>query len=377
MPKAMTVHLKGRKMLPRFILVGMVATLGVTVPTRPEVLGWVHAVHHWTTGLRAMMDGGRPFASEPEPETGPVAAWPVGLPTEASGYATASAEAPKAETSAAAPSPLPSWTPILVEEQVSGLADELNRQSEGLDLHVLPQDVRRATVAATRGRVKDSGPQRIVRAFLDRDLFDELVRIGRDESLDGPEVFAVDPAWRVRTVGLVLECTLGRVPASVTAPRGIVTVPEEHPVAPVRIEPIAPVKEEQLGLAVALNRFGEAVNPAQPAAWASAVLPLAAVSGRIVPVEVADTGRADELNRAAEGLAQAAIGPAGDEQAGREVGVHRAPAARAPIDVGQAGAEETRGVGLALRLTGEAARAWMDVLRASGGGESAVRVSAR
>ncbi len=83
------------------------------------------------------------------------------------------------------------------------------------------------------------------------------------------------------------------------------------------------------------------------------------------------------MNRAAGGLAQAAIGLAGDERAGREVGVPHAPATRAPSGLGQAGAEETRGVGLALRLTGEAARAWMDVLRASGGGESTVRVSAR
>lgn len=358
-------------MFPRIILVGVVAALGVTLPTRPEVLGWVHAVHNWTTGLRAMMDGGRPFASEMETETeaGPVAGWPL----EASSHETDSAVAPAAKESAV-PTPSSTWTPIPVEEQVGGLAHELNRRSEGLDLHVLPPAARRAAVAAGSRRGKDAGPERIVCTLLDRDLIDELTGIGRDGAADGQELSVADPGRRARSAEMMLECTLGRVPTSPSAPRGIAAGPEERPVRPVRIEPIVPIEEADLGLAVALNRFGEAVDPAHPAAWVSAV---ASAPERIAPVEAPDTGRADELNRAAEGLAQAAIGPPGDEPAGREVGVPRAPAARASIGVGQAGAEETPTVGNALRLTREAARAWMDVLRGSGGGESAVRVSAR
>ncbi len=356
-------------MFPRIILVGMVAALGITLPTRPEVLGWVHAVHNWTTGLRAMMDGGRPFASEMETETGTVAGWPL----ETSAYETASAVTPTAKESAV-PTVSPTWTPIRVEEQVAGLAHELNRQSEGLDLHVLPPVPRRAAVAAGSRRGKDAGLERIVRTLLDRDLIDELARIGRDGASDGPEVAVVNPVRRVRSAGVAPECILGRVPSAPTAPRGIVAVPAPRPAAPAPIEPIAPVEEEELGLAVVLNRFGEAVDPAHPATWAGAV---ASSPARIVPVEAPDTGLADRLNRAAEGLAQAAIAPPGDEPAGRGVGVPRAPATRAPIGVGQAGADETPTVGNALRLTREAARAWMDVLHGSGGGESAVRVSAR
>ncbi|MHB1556732.1 MAG: hypothetical protein ACYC61_04535 [Isosphaeraceae bacterium] len=356
-------------MFPRIILVGIVAALGITLPTRPEMLGWVHAVHNWTTGLRAMMDGGRPFASEMETEAGTVAGWPL----EASAYETAFAVAPAAKESAV-PTPSPMWTPIRVEEQVSGLAHELNRRSEGLDLQVLPPAPRHAAVATNSRRGKDAGLERIVRTLLDRDLIDELARIGRDGASDGPEVAVVDPVRRARSAGMVLECTLGHVPSSPRSPRGIVAVPEVRPATPARIEPIAPVEEKELGLAFALNRFGEAVDPAHPATWMSVV---ASAPARIVPVEAPDTGLAHELNRAAEGLAQRAIGPAGDEPAGREVGVPRAPAARAPIGVGQANAEQTPSVGNAVRLTREAARAWMDVLRTTGGGESAVRVSAR
>ncbi len=354
-------------MLPRIILVGLVSALGLSAPTRPEVIGCVKALHSWMAGQFAALDGcGRGEDQQMALATVALAdAGPYGSPTVREAPLVDRVPVPEREHPKVAP-PIPSFTPIAVEEQVAGLAHDLNRQSEGLGIRELPSTPRRLPIVRTTSTEQVVPSPRIARAFLEIAMIEEMLATSREESSASVvpvEAPVVSAKRRARWAEAGLECILGSMMATQPG-HGVPAVATTVP-----LKRILPVEEDGLSLAVQLNRFGEAVDPVRPAERVGPTAPAGIAT--IVPVAASDTGIAEELNRAAEGLGLARVGEIGDAPAGREVGVHRAPTGRASVGGGQAAAEETSGLGDALRLTREAARAWMNVLRPAGGDSTA------
>ena len=121
-------------MLSRLVLVGMVAALGITVPTWPEIRGWMSAVHSWTACRLEEWD------------------------------ASASSDADPVVPPPLVHRPRPVFTPIEPDETASAVADALNRVSDGRDLRPgQALATRRPTgremdhPAAGRERVESSG----------------------------------------------------------------------------------------------------------------------------------------------------------------------------------------------------------------------------
>ena len=58
-----TTRAGDRSMMLRLVLVGMVAALGVTIPSRPDGRGWLGSAERWAKSVLADWDTWRPGMS--------------------------------------------------------------------------------------------------------------------------------------------------------------------------------------------------------------------------------------------------------------------------------------------------------------------------
>jgi hypothetical protein len=369
-------------MLTRLVLVGMVAALGITVPTRPEILGWIKTAHSWTASRLAEWDPCEPsqvdaIAVVPMPPRAPIEMNPDVAAAPRPSTVVAGREG-RTAVSPREGRPAPAFEPIVVVDWAIGLADELNRAAEGLDIPVLPaSDNHRATVEVQglAGFVRKSTDFGLV---LPADTVEQKLATLWFQAEEGPDGtgFPTDSPLSGRRWGAAIPPISCRFSGPSTAER------------------IAPTEDAVTGLADALNRLADRIDPSM---WTAAVavasewtLAIASAGPRlpsggdrstpafvpIDPVTTMDSDLAHELNRASEGLAVVPDASVGEPCPKPESLVQQGPlpTPRVPVEgVGASHSDPPPDVGLALRLTREAAHAWMNVLT----GPAGVRVSAR
>jgi len=338
-------------MMTRLVLVGMVAALGITVPTWSEVGGCITSLHSWTACRLADWDTARSRCEE----TG-VAARIVRRPIRV-------------------------FEPIVPDDTSRDIAYGLNRMSEGLD--ALPeaivvnrcprhQGVRSPLVARMRAQ-----SSRITTIdTMEEKLMTELV--GAIEQLND-DVATTDQGATHRAKSpfdpptVCVFTASPRAPAPVRAGAASADKPKWHArLSGPKIEVIEPLIDGSFNAASVLNRFGEGIE--------------LSVSGRLhadsphaafVSIDPTLTGipsLADELNRLSEGVPHGPHPAVVDRQSIQE-----------PISRGTPGttdiAEQVRPappiqsteVALAMRLTRDALHAWMKVMA----GPAFVQVSSR
>jgi hypothetical protein len=337
-------------MMTRAVLVGMVAALGISVPTWPDVQGWVKAAHSWTAHQ--------------------LADWDTGARRGATGI-----------TLPAFAKPVPAFEPIIVVDEPSGLADELNRFAERVDIVRGPAVAPRMPSCEGPARATDgpvlsefwappgiATPEMKGMAALLLAAEDSQGAIG---SADVPVMgrrakTRVAPAECVFTSS-VLTSSAGRTAQAPSGEPGSVLVAT----APGR-ELIEPLADAQLDIAGELNRFGEAFEIVEPAASLSP--DCKPHFDPIDPGTTIDMGLAFELNRVSDGVAMAwaevdhtdVRQPDSPHRPNQPDGVptpteRPSPPGPSP-DVAQA-----------IRLTGQAVQAWMKVMV----GPAVVQVSVR
>ena len=147
-------------MFTRLVLVSMVAALGITVPTRTDILGWVKAAHSWTASQLAEWD----TRANTEADAFPSAPVFPSAPAERTAAAEVSAQPAPIVAEGSGRTRLetvhgsrgPTLEEIFVEECTIGLAEKLNRLAEGLRLAAIRELVaRRSEIAAGTIRLPD------------------------------------------------------------------------------------------------------------------------------------------------------------------------------------------------------------------------------
>jgi hypothetical protein len=341
-------------MITRLVLVGMVAALGISVPTRPGVQGWVLAAHSWTAHQ--------------------LADWDTGARRSTSGFTL-----PSVVTT------VPAFEPIVVDERASGLADELNRFAERVDIDPRP---------APSGRTPSAeGIARTTHMPLLSE-FSAALGIGTPEMRGMAELMlaaegsqgAVGPAEAVVTEHRAgarvspADCIFTpSVAASSTAPPAteLSCEPRSLPVADaLQHEFIEPATDVQDDIASELNCLGEAFEIAAPAE-----MPPAAPKPPFDPIDPGtelDTGLAFELNRLSDGMAVAwsAADRTDNPQPESTLRLTRPESAitSTPVPAERPSSPgPSPDVAQAIRLTGEALHAWMSVMT----GPAIVRITAR
>ena len=115
----------------RLVLVGIVAALGVSIPSQPSSESWFRSAEAWATSILAEWDTWEPTDGE---EANPTRA-AISLPVRSAGWPGCEWHR-KTLRAAAGDSPAPkpvAFEPIRVTEPFdSGIAYELNRLSDGL-----------------------------------------------------------------------------------------------------------------------------------------------------------------------------------------------------------------------------------------------------
>ena len=433
-------------MFSRLVLVGMVAALGITVPTRLEILGWIKAAHSWTASRLADWDSAKSSSDDgvivapmlPQAPIGrnpdAVTPLPTGILAAVSGGGTA--------TESLGSRSGPSFEPIVADDRASGPAHELNRRAEGLDISMEPAMSDRRVAVGTTGPARSARKPTEFGPLLVGDTVEEkmtILWIRAVEGLDpartpmtmkaterrsivaippisctfsGPptverparQVMTTPVVTGIRLVTLVsrhdlitpLErLTLGWLPRGKTLPsRPLVRVGKET-VGPPTLSPpykgrvrggwghghgnrgqtswavqaSSALDDAVRGLAQKLNQFAEGIEG--PGSGASRAESTRRPFVPIDPGPDLESGLAHELNRASDGLTIVQAAVVSDDS----------PKTGSPGQTSGASAEGEGGtapvppsdVGLALRLTREAARAWMNVLS----GPPSVRMSAR
>jgi hypothetical protein len=342
-------------MMTRLVLVGMVAALGISVPTWADFRGRVIAAHSWTAHQLAEWD------------------------TSARHRADAIALPPVVKA-------VPRFEPIEVDELASSPADELNRFAEG------PEIVPEALVARRR---PTNGPAERPKAGPVPSEFSPMPGIDIPELKWMADLWAAaDPspgamgaveapisARRPKARMMHSEChftasvgqsTTGRPAPVPSVPAGSLAATVAPPSG--RIEPMI---DGQTDIAGELNRFGEGFE-AGPSAE-----PLSSVSSgpRFEPIDsdaTLDTGLAIELNRVSDGLntAWTAEDHSGDprpEPRSPSSQPQAPPNATLTLAEPPSAVDPSPDVEQAIRLTGEAVHAWMRLIS----GSAAVRVSVR
>jgi hypothetical protein len=315
-------------MMTRVFLVGMVAALGITVPTWPDVQGWVNAAHSWTAHQLANWD------ACPRRTGYDVTVLPFAMATQR-------------------------FEPIVASDCALDPAEELNRFAEVVDVAPAPVVVRRDPQA--EGTARKSG-RAVSREFAASGgvvtpeiacMAEWLLAVERPTS----EVRATEAPlamWRSRAIIARFECAFS--PSLEARSRPLAIAP--------RINPIDPVADTRPDVADGLNRFGERFEIAPP-------LPTAATAPtpRFEPIDpgtALDTGLAFELNLASDGMALAWHAADAPHQVTTSACDMIAPGSAdrpsPPTDVAHA-----------IRLTGEAVQAWMKIMT----GPALVQVSVR
>jgi hypothetical protein len=339
-------------MMTRLVLVGMVAALGITIPSWPEIQGWIGALHSWTACRLEAWDASR--RSEADPVASAVmAAWR-----------------------------LPTFEPIVPDDRASGVADELNRVSEGLD--VRPE----ATVAKGRPYVKGTRSPATVRMrpefpampaadSVEFKLIVELFHaVERPNGGAGPAEAQVSQGRRRKPIDAPLVCAFTASSATVAPVNPVTASPvkvgSRLPTSRPKFDPIEPMAEADFDVAGVLNRFGEGIE--LPAAGRVATR---GAKPAFVPIDPARTpcaSLADELNRLSDGITIAPATPGEDDS--------RIPislSSRTPVPSTTAnGARPSQPrpspeVAQAMRLTRDAVHAWLKIVARPG----LIQVSAR
>ena len=393
-------------MISRLVLVGMVAALGISLPSWPECESWFHSAREWASAQLADWDTWRPretdscrLADAPAPAPREFRPRPAGSVVARGGdsrtgpFATApsrtlgapSGRHPGGETvTGIGQTPGPkalAFHPIAVDDHpVADFALELNRWAEGLDIQ--------PSMIASRASATDRAPV----PARDSDAWELVIASCRSAEASGLSGTVAAP--------------VGAHPARIGASDPIADLFEENPegyepsaeglassvvgelpagAVRLRFDPIEPPADLAGGIAEELNRFAEGIGDRPEETWDRLVR-----SPRFEPIEATDaeSGIAYELNRASEGLElvlprlenpdppapqlltrgrtsgadpaspsrpglQARL-PKLDPRADRFPGGGEPNANRAPAN---------SGLGQAIRLTRDAAFAWMDVLK--------------
>jgi hypothetical protein len=317
------------------ILVGLVAVLGVSLPSRSESGGWLSSAHNWVIAQLAEWDTYTPgedrcvVLEAPEP-------------------------LPRGATRAAGRTNIPSpvtFRPIpIADDRDNRLADELNRLSEGLDGPATNAAI--AESPADFVAVSSSDPIELKLAL-------ELCRIveasAHDETVSSPAVSQPRQAEADPTIDEIFADGLNVFATPVQGPAVPVGPEPTSPAARTTFELIRPLVDFESDTAAALNRFAEGIEivaedaPPQPAR-------IQAFEPIKVPADL-ESGIAYELNRASEGL-ESVLPEVGGFAKARPPIPASGPAAPAEGDRNPGDAS----IGKALDLTRDAALAWMNVL---------------
>jgi hypothetical protein len=339
-------------MMTRLVLVGMVAGLGITVPTRPEIQGWMNALHSWTACRLEAWDSSRRSDADPVR---------LAAPAERPGRVS---------------------EPIEPDDQTSGVAYELNRMSDGLDTRLEQAIVgRRAddkgmSIPATgRARPEFSGALTIDRMELK--LMVESFLAAERSSGEG-ELPAAQASHRRSRKLIDPPIVCAFTTSSTTTPRvrpvaafSATAGSQLHPSLPKTdlIEPLADVTCDIVG---GLNRFAEGID--EPF-----VDRLAIQGGKpaFVPIDPAGTSsasQADELNRVSDGITIALAAP-GERHSRRPTSIFGWTSVPSTKVAGGWSSPPrcSSEVAQAMQLTRDALHAWMKVMR----GPAIVQVSAR
>lgn len=338
-------------MISRLVLVGMVAALGITIPTRKEIQGWVNAAHSWTASRLAALDRSAAHGDEP--------------------IAIVLAQEP----------PRPSFTP-LVPGEANSIVDEMNLIAQGLDLPPGTRVVSRRVAVAGESRwpARPEWEGGVVAPAIDVvewKLMAEVIEAARRSSEGAGAEDCRARSTRSRARKPSSDCAFTRSQTAPTrervafSPAGTGSRSGES--RPAKLDLIEPLEGGPSDIAGALNRSAEGI--ALPP-----LLPTTAKANgpAIEPMDPADTLRptlADELNRVSEGLS---LAPTWSSRAGAAQGLpspssHSSapPAAMSTRRPSPDGA--TPEVSQALRLTRDAFHAWVMVLS----GPTPVQVSSR
>ncbi len=361
-------------MISRMILVGLVAVLGVSLPSRSESGGWLTSAHDWVMTQLAEWDTYTPeedgcFIVTEEPDPLPQGA------TQATAHANTTASFAF------------DFIPV-ANDLAKGLADELNRLAKGLDtlattnaLAESPSDfvavsssdsielklaveLRRIAEASASVETLSSKATPRPREAASDPAIDEIFA-------DSSQVFAPTELGRVAAVeplvpqpreagaDIAIDGLFADV-SQVFAPtdQGTATIAQPEP-APIAARPIIelvqPLLDLETDIAAELNRFAEGIAIRLENAWPRPVR-IRTFELIKVPADL-ESGIAYELNRASEGLGS--IPPEA-----RKVGdaLPRIPASEPVAHLEGSPNHGEASIGKALSLSRDAAFAWMNVL---------------
>jgi hypothetical protein len=322
-------------MLSRLVLVGMVTALGITVPTWPEIRGWMGVVHTRTAYLLADRD----HSTRPGSESAVVTPWPA-------------RQSPLAGT--------------IDPEDRSSIVDALNRFGDGL--HVTAE----AFVVRDRpGAHGPSGPSKSGRSLDfrgttgwdagEREILAEFFEAAERSKA---EEIGAEPGVMRRS----RRASVPRIPCVFSASTGGARRKEEWATRPELIEPML---DSPAGVAETLNRFADGVENAP-----RAPIERAAIRRPFEPIDPVTPDRldlADELNRSSDGCSHSPLTTLRKESSKPMSGSDGNPLARASRPGASSSSSTSPELATALALTRDAVHAWMRLLT----GPAVVQVSAR
>ncbi len=364
-------------MISRLVLVGVVGALGISVPTWPEVREWMGAVHSWTAWQLAAWDA----CSRREVDSIAMVPTPRPLPAEI-GLAAAT------DARAIRPAPLPAFEPIVVDRARMGPGVRIESQGRrarhrfgrrgcefGAEIaETRPSDASRKDSNEARRRDDLSRP--LVADALELKLMAALVQAA--ESADAPAFPITTPVaeGRCRVPASPLACVFTRS-SSATRPaasdRAIASASSPGP-AGTTLPSVGrrSLNDTMPGTGPKLDCFAEPFDqPAPAVAVATSSRP---AFDLIDPGTEPGAGLAEELNSASHGLAVELLAPILDHRDPPEPSPRSAPIAHPAAPVREVPRPvPAPHVAQALRLTGEAVHAWMNVLT----GPAIVQVSVR
>jgi hypothetical protein len=337
-------------MTSRLVLVGMVAALGISIPTWPEIQGCMLSIHSWTAARLADLD-----ASTSRYEDPPIAVLPLH---------------PRARRS---------FELIEPDHHVSVVADELNRLAEGLELPAgigpfCPQGV---SVVRQPSPILRSCRDSAVVPTLDLVQCEQIRGLLEESRPSKAELNRI--ASRTASQPSISDAPVAACPSPPAtreppAP-GVDSPPVESDgikVAIVEMDPVSSLDDASTAVGIELGRFAEGIDLGSERAGPRGDERLA-----FTPIDVAASAQpslADEINRAADGSIVASTAVTGKfhqpaPRSGRPLLIPVAitsPRRHAPIG-------PLSEVARAMRLTRAAAHAWMTVMA----GPTSVRISAR
>jgi hypothetical protein len=316
----------------RRILIGLIALVSLSLPIWPDGVCGFTAVRDWAIGQLADWDPYTPSRDNPRI----VAESTLSLSEDTVSVATG--------TSVSA-----SYEPIPIDgDLVSGVSHELNRMAEGLDIAPI--------VAARAGSRPDS-------AGLSSDPIESKLAVDFCRSFEGPrahaltenivmvdDMFEENPeTFEPSAEGLASNVEAGSIPAA----------------SPSCVEPIERLADFTESLSEEPNRLGEGGDiPSQDIVTPSArTRDLGLIE---VPVDPGSE-TAYELNRASEGIGIVPpevrrVGDVHPQLTRRQLGAHS-----------DSNIQDDRTIEKAVRLTRDAAVAWLNLLR----GPAAVKMTSR